>query len=121
MGYLGNSNFQNVIHSARSWTQPHLVGFMESPDEEGITYKNIRYGNAAGGYNVKDTATALKRMALNAAFLLTIPGPKMIWQFGELGYDVSRCLGATNGEDGNCNTKTDPKPIPWNYQNEPRR
>jgi hypothetical protein len=44
MGYLPNSNFENGIHSARSWTQPHLVSFMESHDEERITYKNIRYG-----------------------------------------------------------------------------
>lgn len=121
MGHLGNSNFQDVIYSVRTWTQPHLVGFMESHDEERITYKNIRYGNSNATYNVRDTATALQRMSLNAAFLLTIPGPKMIWQFGELGYDISRCYQSTNGEDGNCNTKTDPKPIRWDYQNETRR
>lgn len=94
---------------------------MESHDEERITYKNIKYGNSASGYNIRDTATALKRMELNAAFLLTIPGPKMIWEFGELGYDYSRCYLATNGEGGDCNTKTDPKPIRWNYQTEARR
>ncbi|MDQ3278753.1 MAG: T9SS type A sorting domain-containing protein, partial [Bacteroidota bacterium] len=58
---------------------------------------------------------------LNAAFLFTIPGPKMIWQFGELGYDISRCYQTTNGEGGDCNTKTDPKPIRWDYKNEERR
>jgi len=121
MGYLNNSNFEGVIHSARGWTNPHLVGFMESHDEERITFKNIKYGNSAGSYNIKDTATALKRMELNAAFLLTIPGPKMIWQFGELGYDYSRCYLATNGEGGDCNTKTDPRPIRWDYQNDARR
>jgi hypothetical protein len=94
---------------------------MESHDEERVTYKNIRYGNAAGNYNIRDTATALQRMELNAAFLFTIPGPKMVWQFGELGYDYSRCYQATNGEDGNCNTKLDPKPIRWDYQAEERR
>jgi hypothetical protein len=94
---------------------------MESHDEERVTFKNIKYGNASGSYNIKDTATALRRMELNAAFLLTIPGPKMIWQFGELGYDYSRCYLATNGEGGDCNTKTDPKPIRWNYKEEERR
>ena len=69
-------------------------------NKERITYKNIKYGNSSGSYNVKDTATALKRMELNAAFLLTIPGPKMIYEFGELGYDYSRCYLATNGEGG---------------------
>lgn len=121
MGYLANSNFQNGIHTAKGWTKPHLVNFMESHDEERITYKNIKYGNSSGSYNIKDTATALKRMELNTAFFLTIPGPKMIWQFGELGYDYSRCYGATNGEGGDCNTKLDPKPIRWDYQNDPRR
>jgi 1,4-alpha-glucan branching enzyme len=121
MGYVANSNLDWGVHTARTWTQPHLVTFMESHDEERITYKNIRYGNAAGNYSVKDTTTALQRMELNAAFLFTIPGPKMIWQFGELGYDISRCYLATNGEGGNCDTKLDPKPIRWNYQNEERR
>ena len=40
-----------------------------------------------------------------------IPGPKMIWQFGELGYDVSI---ETNGRTGN-------KPIRWNYQTQSDR
>ncbi len=122
MGYLPNSNFENGIHSARGWTNPYLVSFMESHDEERITYKNIKYGNVAGSYSVKDTATALKRMELNAAFLLTIPGPKMIWEFGELGYDYSRCYLSTGGdESGNCDKKLDPKPIRWDYQNDSRR
>jgi hypothetical protein len=60
-------------------------------------------------------------MELNAAFLLTIPGPKMIWQFGELGYDYSRCYLSTNGEGGDCNRKLDPKPIRWDYKAEERR
>ncbi|KAA6301353.1 MAG: hypothetical protein EZS26_002550, partial [Candidatus Ordinivivax streblomastigis] len=31
----------------------------------------------------------MKQLAVNTAFFLTVPGPKMIWQFGELGYDIS--------------------------------
>lgn len=116
MGYTGNSNLDRGVYTARGWTNPHLVTFMESHDEERITYKNIKYGNSSGSYNIKDFATALKRMELNSAFMLTIPGPKMIWQFGELGYDFSRCHLSTNGEDGNCNTKTDPKPIRWDFK-----
>jgi len=121
MGHLQNSNFEGGIHSFRGWTNPHLVTFMESHDEERITFKNIKYGNSSGSYNIRDTATALRRMELNAAFLLTIPGPKMIWQFGELGYDYSRCHLSTNGEGGDCNRKTDPKPIRWDYATEARR
>lgn len=121
MGYLGNSSLENGVYTTRGWNKPGLVTFMESHDEERVTYKNIKYGNSSGSYNVKDTATALKRMELNAAFLLTIPGPKMIWEFGELGYDYSRCYLATNGEGGDCNTKLDPKPVRWDYKNEARR
>ena len=34
-------------------------------------------------------AVAMRRAGANAAFFLTVPGPKMIWQFGEIGYDYS--------------------------------
>ncbi|MEO6454233.1 MAG: alpha-amylase family glycosyl hydrolase [Ginsengibacter sp.] len=122
MGYLGNSNLDWSVYTSRGWTNPHLVTFMESHDEERITFKNIKYGNSSGGYNVKDTATALRRMELNAAFMLSIPGPKMIWEFGELGYDFSRCYLSSNGEGGDCDKKLDPKPIRWDYlQNADRK
>ena len=122
MGYLANSNFERGIHTVRNWQNAHLVTFVESHDEERVTFKNIKYGNSAGGYNIKDTATALRRMELNAAFLLTIPGPKMIYEFGELGYDFSRCYQSTNGEGGDCDTKLNPKPIRWDYlQNTQRK
>lgn len=32
---------------------------------------------------------AMRRAGASAAFFLTVPGPKMIWQFGEIGYDYS--------------------------------
>ena len=62
---------------------------MESHDEERLMYKNIQFGNSSGSYNVKDLNTALKRVEMCGAFLFTIPGPKMFWEFGELGYDYS--------------------------------
>ncbi|HWJ89466.1 MAG TPA: alpha-amylase family glycosyl hydrolase, partial [Flavisolibacter sp.] len=127
MGYLGNSDLSYGIYSApsRGWTKPHLVTYMESHDEERITYKNLAFGNASGGYNVKDTATALKRMELSAAFLLTIPGPKMIWQFGELGYSYS----ITSCHPGNVVPQPYPKdscrlsakPAGWDFLKDARR
>jgi len=51
-------------------------------------YLNLTRGKADGGYNIKDFNTAIKRVKLTATFFLTIPGPKMLWQFQELGYDV---------------------------------
>jgi 1,4-alpha-glucan branching enzyme len=121
MGWLSNSNLSRGIHSTRGFNSPHLVTFMESHDEERVTHKVIKYGNTNGAQNVRDTIQALKRMELSSAFLFTIPGPKMIWQFGELGYDFSRCYLSTNGDGGNCDKKLDPKPIRWDYLNEARR
>lgn len=41
------------------------------------------------GDNSDILAKAMRRAECCAAFFLTVPGPKMIWQFGELGYDYS--------------------------------
>lgn len=118
-GVIANSDFSGGIYTVRTWTRPHLVTYMESHDEERVVYNNINFGNSSGSYTIRDTATALKRMELDAAFLFTIPGPKMIWQFGELGYDYSINY-CTNGTINN-NCRLDPKPIRWDYLNDNRR
>lgn len=106
MGYPANSNFgYGINYKSRNWTNPHLVGYMESHDEERLMYKNYIYGNQNGSYNTKDTLTALARMQEAVAFFLTVPGPKMIWMGGELGYDVS-----INNPCRTCN-----HPFKWNY------
>jgi hypothetical protein len=58
-------------------------------------------------------------MELASAFFFTVPGPKMIWQFGELGYDysINTCENGTVSND--C--RLSPKPIRWDYKNDPRR
>ena len=113
MGWVPTSNFEYGIFKVRNWTQPHLVTYMESHDEERMMYKNLQFGNASGSYNTKDLYTALKRMEMCASFFTMIPGPKMIWQFGELGYDysINHC---TNGTVNNA-CRLDPKPIRWDY------
>lgn len=55
-------------------------------------------------------------MALNAAFFFTIPGPKMIWQFGERGYDYS-----INYPSGTESSRLDNKPPRWDYLNNAER
>ena len=115
MGFLGNSNFEGFLHTTRGWNNPYLVGYMESHDEERLMYKNLQFGNSStASHNVRDLNTALKRIELCAGFFLTAPGPKMIWQFGELGYDfsINRC---TNGTV-NTNCRLDNKPIRWDYR-----
>ncbi len=118
MGWLSNSNFEWISYKKRGWSQPNLVGFMESHDEERLMAKNINYGNSNGTYNIKDTTIALQRQQLAGAFFFTIPGPKMIWQFGELGYDYYlNYPGVIGGDDH----RTDQKPIKWNYYSDYRR
>ncbi len=41
---------------------------------------------------------AMRRAGASAAFFLTVPGPKMIWQFGEIGYDYSIDHNGRTGE-----------------------
>jgi 1,4-alpha-glucan branching enzyme len=109
MGYV--SNLSGASYKSRGWTVPHLVSYMESHDEERLMFKNLQYGNSNGNYNIKNLNTALQRVKLAAAFYFLIPGPKMIWQFGELGYDVSI--------DDPCRVCN--KPIRWNYYDEIER
>jgi 1,4-alpha-glucan branching enzyme len=109
MGY--SSDFTAVSAQGLDWNVSNLVSYMESHDEERIMYKTITYGASSGNYNTRNLKTALKRMELDALFLLTVPGPKMIWQFGELGYDISIDSAGRTGE----------KPIKWNYFSDPDR
>lgn len=89
----------------REWTKPNLVSYMESHDEERIMFKNNSYGDDANpSYNVKDLAVGLKRTEAAAVILMSLPGPKMIWQFGELGYDFEL-----------NNDRLAKKPIRWDY------
>jgi 1,4-alpha-glucan branching enzyme len=116
MGYNGNSNFNGIYHRQRGWQQPHLLGYMESHDEERLMFKNIQFGNRTDTYNTRDTATALERMKLAANFFFTIPGPKMIWQFGELGYDYSINWPSLTERD-----RLTIKPTRWDYFADSRR
>lgn len=111
MGYPSNSNLSWGVYKYRLWNEPHLISYMESHDEERIMYKNITYGNTTGQQNAKNLLNGLKRTEGLAALMLTTPGPKMIWQFGELGYDISI--------DYICRTCN--KPILWNYFTENSR
>jgi glycosidase len=108
MGWVNTSDFSWTSYKNRGWADPNLVSYMESHDEERLMFKNIKYGNSTiAGYNLKDTLNALRRQELAALFFFTIPGPKMVWQFGEIGYDYSIDFNGRTGE----------KPIRWDYRN----
>ncbi|MEN8122144.1 MAG: alpha-amylase family glycosyl hydrolase [Bacteroidota bacterium] len=89
----------------RGWTEPNLVTYMESHDEQRLMYRAKVAGKSNGEYDIKEVNTALKRMEMDACFFFPIPGPKMIWQFGELGYDI----------DINEPGRVEPKPVLWDY------
>ena len=97
MGWEDQSAFTSLYEKEPAW-----VGYMESHDEERVAYKQKTYGN----YDFKtNLATRMDQLEVNAAFFLTVPGPKMVWQFGEMGYDVSI-------EE---NERTGRKPLHWEY------
>ncbi len=117
MGY--SSNLSGAFYTSRGWSTPALIAYMESHDEERMMYKNEQFGNSSGDYNVRNTVTGLFRCELASAFFYTVPGPKMLWQFGELGYNFSINYCPGGGIDNGC--RVDPKPIRWDYFESPNR
>ena len=116
MGYSSNSNFNGMGHASQNFIGKRLVGYSESHDEERLMYNNLQYGASNGSYDVTTLTTALERMPALGAITLTIPGPKMIWHFGELGMENSifSCNNGTvnspGGSDGDCKLDTKPQP-----------
>ncbi|MBQ8839211.1 MAG: alpha-amylase [Bacteroidales bacterium] len=102
------TDFRGLYTGTASMPFGSLVGYMESHDEERCAYEVTQWGNGDTKTNLE---SRMKRLALNAAFFFTVPGPKMIWQFGELGYDISI----------NDPGRTDKKPAHWEYFDEPAR
>jgi len=99
-GDQSSSDFGRMNAGPRNW-----VGYAESHDEERNFYKAKLEG--AGSLKT-DSIARIARVPLNIAFTTLIPGPKMIWQFGEMGFDYS-----INSFGG----RTDPKPSIWSYLN----
>ena len=120
MGYLGGSDFSYGYYGnqgGRNFNQPNLITYMESHDEERLQFKNKTYGNSAPAtapaYNVKDPAIGLARNEMAAALFFTQPGARMIWQFGEVGYDYSINACPDGTVDTGCRTSM--KPMRWDY------
>ena len=80
----------------------HYVTFMESHDEERTAFWASEY--AANGVK-GNLATTMRRSGSAAALTFLAKGAKMLWQFEEMGYDVSI----------NDPGRTDPKPVHWEY------
>ncbi|TAE69487.1 MAG: T9SS C-terminal target domain-containing protein, partial [Bacteroidetes bacterium] len=121
MGNLGNSNFEGALASKRNWPVNHLMSYQESHDEERLMYRNRTFGVSTNpNHDVKNINVGLARNQVAAAFWAMMPGPKLLWQFGELGYDfsINTC---ENTSIINNNCRTSPKPVRWDYYNVPER
>ena len=104
----------------QNWTSglpvPNAVTYMESHDEQWMMYENLTFGVQNGDYDIRTLPTALERQKLAGTFFFTVPGPRMLWQFGELGYGggPGECLFGQSCPPGTPG-RTDAKPIRWDY------
>jgi len=103
MGYQSSSAFGGLITDPRKW-----VGYAESHDEERNFYKAKTWGL---NEIATDSVVRFSRIPANIAFVVLTPGPKMIWQFGELGYDYPIDYNGRTGE----------KPVVWHWLENPDR
>ncbi|MEN9997197.1 MAG: hypothetical protein RI922_187 [Bacteroidota bacterium] len=101
-----SSNFSPGVYLNRGWTEPNLLTYIESHDEERGMFECLSAGSTANpNHYIPYEPVALLRAQAAAVMMITTPGPKMIWQFGEVGYDVSIEVPCRI-----CN-----KPILWGY------
>lgn len=92
-------SFSRSLYSSRGFNYANYMSYMESHDEERVGYQVKQYSA-----NNDDTLQYLSnRLKLVAAFNMFLPGPRMVWEFGELGYDISI----------NENGRTGIKPSAW--------
>nr|WP_315140889.1 alpha-amylase family glycosyl hydrolase [uncultured Flavobacterium sp.] len=115
-GYAANISRMNS--TSRGFTKNRLMGYAESHDEERLMYRNLTAGNSTNTlHNVKNLNVALSRMSAIGAVTLLVPGPKMIWHFGDLGMENSifMCTDGTvntssDVTSGDCKLATKPQP-----------
>jgi len=118
MGFNSNNNINGIGHKSRpTFLGARIIGYPESHDEERLMYKNLQFGNSTNSsHDVKNLNIALSRMSALGAVSLTVPGPKMIWHFADLGMQNSifTCNNGTvnepGGTDGDCKLDTKPQP-----------
>lgn len=105
-------NFADISGVANA-TRPRFIGYAESHDEERIAYKAFTEAGQTQGNLTK----IHKRLSSMGAVHLLVPGPKMIWHFGELGMENSifSCTDGTvnspsDATSGDCKLSTKPQP-----------
>jgi glycosidase len=110
MGYASNADITGIRSESRGFDAKRLIGYPESHDEERLMYENLQFGNQNNpNHDVQNLNTALSRMSAIGAVSLLVPGPKMIWHFGELGMQQSLNT-CSDGTVGDCRLDTKPQP-----------
>jgi len=131
LGYAADISGIGHAGSSHEFAAKRLIGYPESHDKDRMMFEATAYGNPSGtGSPLDNLPNALKRMSAIGATSILVPGPKMIWHFGELGMDDSiyTCHdGTVNLENdetlpGDCKLSTKPQPQ-WveNWSNDPLR
>lgn len=106
MGYAADSRLNRFYSADDSRTDCSTVAYAESHDEERMGFKQNEYAPAT----VKGkTEISMWRLGSVAVQMLMVPGPKMIWQFGELGADQTT-------KDSGGGNDTSPKKVIWSYK-----
>jgi Alpha amylase, catalytic domain len=110
LGYNGdNTNiYDSGIFNApgRNFSFANWMSYGESHDEERLGYEVTQFFNGT-----KTLENIINRLKIATGFNLLLPGPRMLWQFQELGYDVSI----------NFNGRTGEKPVRWEYFDDAKR
>ena len=115
---LLKGNFGDISGVAESTSR--FIGYAESHDEERVVYKALNEAGQTQG----NLAKVLQRLPAMGSMLFMVPGPKMMWHFGELGWDKSlfTCSNGTVQFNDGCKLDTKPQPQ-WteNWLNNPAR
>jgi hypothetical protein len=104
-----NDNLDWAYYKNRQWTKNHLIAYQESHDEERVMWETRNFGQTSP-IDLRGLENAVNRNQLLSAFYFAIPGPKMIWQFGEFGYDLEL-----------NNDRLGIKPTRWEYLQDAQR
>ncbi len=105
MGWDENNKGVSEFYAPNAGRTFCSVSYAESHDEERLGYKIKTYGSE----DVKNGRVRARRLAALGAWMALTPGPKMIWQFQELGNDQTTKKGSDND--------TSPKRVNWNAVN----
>jgi len=120
LGHNGDDTniYNNGVYNSpdKGFTYANLMSYAESHDEERLGYEVKRWFNWAEFAGPKVTGTdslnaIVDRLKIAVAFNLLFPGPRMLWQFQELGYDIGIDFNGRTGE----------KPPKWDYYNNSKR